>query len=78
MFHLWYSDKVFHCSWTIICALNCSVQLKFYLNLMIVSESMYTEKKNVERAHNFSKVRSKIKLSLEFSPTTAVYIMTVC
>ena len=45
---------------------------------MIVSESMYIEKKNVERAHNFPKVRSKINFSLKFSPTTAVYIMTVC
>ena len=41
---------------------------------MIVSESMYIEKKNAERAHNFYKAPSEIKVSLKFSTTTAVYI----
>ena len=73
MFHLWYSDKVCHCSWTIICALIYSAQLKFCPQLMTVSEHMYIakKKKNVERAHNFSKAPSEITVILKFSTTTA-------
>jgi len=37
---------------------------------MIVSESMFIEKKDVEGAHNFSKAPSEIKVSLKFSATT--------
>ena len=39
---------------------------------MTVSEHMYiAKKKNVERAHNFSKAPLEIKVSLKFSTTTA-------